>query len=378
MKFAVDLDKGILGNPDSKVMWANVVSHIPDSELLKPNFRILIVACGHGTEAVILAQRMFSLGISKQEVQKSIYLIDKYQVFTNYVKTVYGFVNVITEDFLTWETDMKFDTVLGNPPYSSGNQGLWQEFAKKGISLVKDDGYFGFVTPNAWANGSHLNTEKNIFNSIFQKYQTLAINPNVNEHFAGIGKKISYWIIKKTSSNKTNKTTIVYQDKKLKVDIKKYPFFINEFSDIGLGIFEKVLAKNEFWNEFREAKSEFCRELAFPKTRYNAKYRFGFKYDKINQDFPTSSVVLALDCTSYTLDEVKNIYSQFNSKMFRFLWRIYGANDAGSFGWILRSMPKLLVTSKEWSDKRIYKNFDLTNKEIAFIEQTTNDAGSDE
>ena len=117
MRFATILSLGVLGKADSIVMWRGIISNIPDSVLLKPNVRILCVACGHGTTAIVLAKRMLALGISKEAVNDSLYLLDKYIVFTNPVKKVYGFKNVITADFLTWKTDMKFDVIVGNPPY---------------------------------------------------------------------------------------------------------------------------------------------------------------------------------------------------------------------------------------------------------------------
>ena len=134
MKFVTDLSKGILGNADSADLWNEIINHIPNEVLLRPGVRILNIACGHGTEARIVATRMMALGISKEEVNKSIYLIDKYRVFTSQVKT-YGFKNVVTADFLTWKTDMKFDVVLGNPPYSSG---LWKKFLYHSIQLATE------------------------------------------------------------------------------------------------------------------------------------------------------------------------------------------------------------------------------------------------
>jgi hypothetical protein len=137
---------------------------------------------------------------------------------------------------------------------------------------------------------------------------------------------------------------------------------------MALSIFEKVLEKKNFWLEFVERPSKFKREFAFPKIRYNAGYRFGFKYDDATYDFPSSPVVLSIDCSKYSLKEVQNINSQFKLKIARFLWQIYGANDAGSFGWILRSMPKLAISDTIWNDTDSYEYFDFSEDQIKFIE----------
>ena len=51
-----------------------------------------------------------------------------------------GYPNTIVHDFLTWETDEKFDCIITNPPYS-----LAKEFVEKSMELLNDgydeDGY---------------------------------------------------------------------------------------------------------------------------------------------------------------------------------------------------------------------------------------------
>jgi len=252
-------------------------------------------------------------------------------------------------------TGMLFDNIVGNPPYQDKNQGLWQSFTIQAIKLLKSGGTLSFVTPTSWANGSNLGTERNIFNSVFQKYNCTEIYMDVNDEFKqeghNIGKNISSWTIVKEDYQGT--TRIVDKNGLSKdIDISKYPFFINVFSFEALEIFEKVIEYGKFYTEFVEKPCSSERYYAFPKIRHNAGYRKGYKYDNIDVEFPTSPVVVGIDCSNKTLDQVKSIHSQFESNVFKFLWKTYGADDAGSFGWILRSMPKL-------PDSKIYKNEDV-------------------
>ena len=46
-----------------------------------------------------------------------------------------GYPNTIVQNFLTWETDRKFEGIITNPPFS-----LAQEFIEKGMELLTDDG----------------------------------------------------------------------------------------------------------------------------------------------------------------------------------------------------------------------------------------------
>jgi hypothetical protein len=49
---------------------------------------------------------------------------------------------------------MKFDVVIGNPPYQmpTGSKKLWPLFIKRGLQLVKDGGIVYLVTPTTWLN----------------------------------------------------------------------------------------------------------------------------------------------------------------------------------------------------------------------------------
>jgi len=303
-----------------------------------------------------IASRVFGFEESMLHIR---FAVNKYKLLGFYTKKLY-------EDFFSMGTAMKFDVIVGNPPYNDNNQGFWKEFAIKSMQLVKSDGYVGLVTPNSWANGSHLNKPKNIFNSIFQKYQTLVISTDVNSHFPKIGKNISYWIVQNTKP--TTVTRVISPVETTDVELKNYPFFINEFSATGLSIFKKVLAKKSLWKEFKERPSKNTREFGFPKAKHTS-YRYGYKYDAILHNFPTSRAIVGIDCTNYTLDQVKNIETQFDTGLFKFLWRIYGAHDAGSVGWILRCMPKLDVDCS-WDDVGIAKFFKFTDDEQKFIKKT--------
>lgn len=53
-----------------------------------------------------------------------------------------GYPNTIVHDYLTWETDKKFDCIITNPPYS-----LAKEFVEKSMTLL-NDGYDEDDYPN--------------------------------------------------------------------------------------------------------------------------------------------------------------------------------------------------------------------------------------
>ena len=74
--------------------------------------------------------------------------------------------NIIITDYLTWEPNIKFDVIIGNPPYNSGGlkktptnkvlkkekdgETLWIQFVKKSLENLKEGGYLCFIIPSIW------------------------------------------------------------------------------------------------------------------------------------------------------------------------------------------------------------------------------------
>lgn len=74
-----------------------------------------------------------------------------------------GYPNTIEHDFLKWETEEKFDTIITNPPY-----GIVNEFVTKGIDLLEDKGQMAFFLKIQFLEGGKR--YKNIFKKYPPKY----------------------------------------------------------------------------------------------------------------------------------------------------------------------------------------------------------------
>jgi hypothetical protein len=354
MKFEIDL------------LVLEMLDQLPETVWFSNSTTFLDPAIGGGQFVRAIEQRLREYGHSDSNIQKRVvgfeesdlhirYAVNKHKLVGQYVRKPYN-------KFLEMDENMKFDAIIGNPPYQDKNQILWRDFVKKSISLTKKDGYLTLVTPNSWASGA----KNNLYNDLFQKKDTQYINMNGSQFFPHVGKDIGFWLLKNSPVSK--KDTTIYDDKgnPQLVDLSRYPFFIRKFNLITLSIFEKVQLSKSFWSEFVERKPKFSREFAFPKIKYNGGYKYGYRYDGVDYNYPSSPVVLSLDMSNYSASQVKNLYDLFASPFYRFLWDIYGAADAGSFGWILRNMPKLDL-NKTWTDQEIYNHFGLTQGEIIYI-----------
>ena len=134
--------------------------------------------------------------------------------------------------------NMKFDVIVGNPPYqdASGAVGLghtlWEKFVSKSISILKDGGHLCYVHPAGWRDSDGW----------FKKTQQLLRSKNItyleiHDRADGVrtfGVQTAYdWYVLQNSDNK-GKTTVKSQNGETSdVDLRDMEFIPNsKFSEI--------------------------------------------------------------------------------------------------------------------------------------------------
>ena len=94
----------------------------------------------------------------------------------------------VCTDFLQWEPDVKFDVIVGNPPYQRSREvrnvgsPLWPDFIERGISLVKPGGVVSLVVPFTWMQ---KNARSKAWKVISQN-DLIALDPCVDWAFPGV------------------------------------------------------------------------------------------------------------------------------------------------------------------------------------------------
>ena len=118
---------------------------------VKPHNTILDLACGKGSFLLAAIRRLIVLGMSVNEAVDSVYGVDSSQSQIDHtrvnIERATGYIpRLECVDSLTWETDLKFDVIIGNPPYF-GKAQLHQKFFNLAIDLCVDHGTICFIQP---------------------------------------------------------------------------------------------------------------------------------------------------------------------------------------------------------------------------------------
>jgi hypothetical protein len=142
-KWKADPSKGEVFTPISLV--SEMLDKIPDEVWKNPNSKFLDPCMGKGTFLIEIVRRLtYIYGYTETNAKSRVYGYDIRVKYINHLQRR-GFLNVRHKDFLNEEINMKFDAIVGNPPYL---QGVHYKFFNKGFSLLKEKGILYFIHPS--------------------------------------------------------------------------------------------------------------------------------------------------------------------------------------------------------------------------------------
>lgn len=353
-----------------------------------------------------------------KQVQKRIIEGDNYEIEDTY----YPFIQ---DDCLHSKVqcirngDMKFDVIIGNPPYqiTGGGGGfatpVYHKFVEMGLDL--NPRYLCMITPSRWLAGGHgLNNFRKTMLEM-GSISTMVDYPISSEVFAGVEIKggVSYFLIDHEYQGETEFTTVrdgVKTSSSRKMN--EFDVFVRDVNSAK--ILNKVLAKGEpniasiltAVEPFKWASNfKDYREEEFPDSiplHFTQKGKRGIGFVSDNQVVKNTHLVntwkvlvpkagsgggmipdLVLGkswvatnpsvCTGsfmffYLESEIEaiNLNSYYKTKFFRFLVSLRKiTQDAirSTYLWV-----PMLDFNESWDDKKLYDRYGLDESEIVHIE----------
>ena len=275
------------------------------------------------------------------------------------------------------ENNMKFDVVVGNPPYK---QGLWRKLMKQAIGL--SNRYMVFVCPNATVE----NTTK--FKELHQLLMSSGIQQvtNCQEFFSNEGvnvitnSEIAYHLFDVTQPGNSSvfaisrltETELLAKSIVEKVEAANQLGVLTQTRKIGkskavVPVITSITKDGPVIVSAAEVNPAHIKVVDNPGEYFYVNRFFGMNTD--DTVYHTSSpiainterVYAIGNIKSYTVDQFKRIYF---SKLIRFVLAQYRGKSMFCFGWSIRKLPVVPV------DADLYSYFNLTQEEIDLIEST--------
>ena len=259
-------EKNLFGEVFTPVkLVCEMLEQLPIEVWTNPNLKWLDPANGIGNfPIVIYFKLMTTLPIdekirSKHIIENMLYMNEINPVNIEMCKKIFNMIdanatpNVNKGDFLNTQlfSSIKFDIIIGNPPYQEvttegiskhGSGKIYPNFIQYSLQLLVDDGYLLFITPNTWFTG--VSKTGQILN-LFKKYNLLKINcSNISRYFPKVGTgTLVYFLLQK--NNKYNATELLQSNKYI-LNIKDKEFLPNILNRFSISILDKTLFSKQY------------------------------------------------------------------------------------------------------------------------------------
>lgn len=283
-------------------------------------------------------------------------------------------------------TDMKFDIIVGNPPYnndSNAKMPLWPQFVMTALSFKPSN--ILFITPTTWAYG-----EKKWVSEVRSRLSSglVFVDLGCSKHFT-VGEDISSWHW--NSSHRCQTTVItndgdnIIHDFSNRLVIPRNALFVQieqkvfaHHPKIALSTCKakkkQLLKAGEFLIQYSASQTLYTDVMPSdyfkPKVFIN---RSGHYWTSKNPAkyirYLNAGVAGALAHHSFVNDETegRNLVKLLQSKLYIFLMQFNSTRNNSFKDWV-GQLP-LLDLSKTWTDEELYNHFQLTPEEIAHIEE---------
>jgi hypothetical protein len=261
-----------------------LVDNLPKNKYNKEGVTILVPNALNGTIPLMLRKR-FPLA--------RIVCGEQFEYFRCHLERL-GF-----ETFIWEEINMKFDVIVGNPPYqkpksdsrmgSRGASELWAEFVNKGLSLLKDNGHFAFIHPNAWRKPEDRNDFWKLLTQDNQMEKLVMSSGKGDLDWFGIGVRVDYYILQKKAKYK-NTVVVDHEGITHNLDLAEFDWLpnyaIDEIAQL-LGKGTSVLY-NTFYHTQKKHSDTLTKDYKYPVVHTINKSGLGIKYFDRLQEHDTT------------------------------------------------------------------------------------------
>ena len=314
--------------------------------------KILIPGAGIGSYIPAL--------LNKGVEPSNIYAVEISPAYTHLGRGIFSRfgVNYINTDFLTWDPEMLFDVVIGNPPYQKSKYSdFYVCFVRKAAECLKEGGYFSMIMPAKGANPMSR------AQAALSQCGWNSIELGVERYFPNVATVIGHYRGEKGSAK--SKLTVVVGDDTLEVD-RGTVLPLGTTEPLAYSVVAKIFGysgKMPFYRTKQEPAKNYVYVSRMIGTWHPAKTKGGpYALQAFVDKCPGNFDGGFLSCDSIEQAE------QFAWLMSRSLVMRFAVNQCARAAFIpplFWSLTPDLVKCK--TDKDIYKLLGFTKEEQAYI-----------
>ena len=180
---------------------AEMLDQLPESVWSSKTSTFFDPAIGGGQFVRAIEQRLRSCGHSDANIRSRVRGLEESDLHIRFAVNKFNLVGQYAQmsynKFFELDTSMKFDVVVGNPPYQDGNKDggqnkIYNQFAKKSLDLLTPNGTLAFITPTS------VLKESKRFSLVGMDHLKIVDFRASNYFNVGIG--ICWWLVDKTYS----------------------------------------------------------------------------------------------------------------------------------------------------------------------------------
>lgn len=220
-----------------------MINKIPEEFWMNKDIKILDPCCGNGNFSLSILYKLLKYHNMKHIMENILYFNDINKTRLINVKNIFcdnDFkLNITNNDYITFDVNIKYDLIVANPPYakilengkrSSKNHNLISVFLEKTLSLLKNNGYLLFITPDNWMSYADRNT---LIKKITQLQIVHLDIHSAKKYFKKIGSSFTWYIIQNKNSYKDINISGIWKNKYYESHVpskeRKYiPLFYNK------------------------------------------------------------------------------------------------------------------------------------------------------
>jgi len=382
-----------------------MLSKLPQELWSRKDLEILDPCCGNGNFHLVGFDKLVKSGRPANEIiEQILYFNDINEDRISNVKSVFGEnINLTRKDFLSFDNSKKYDLVYANPPFAkftsegkraSKNHTLTRDFLSKSLQLLKPNGYLIYIVPDNWMSLA----DRNLLIKEITEYRFHHLDIHTaKKWFPKVGSSFTWMVVQKakavgdytvrckfskrewigSASNETrnfipllwNREVQSIFAKTIEADNKK--FNVETTSDL------HKYTKKELISNIEDAEHKY-RLIHTPKQTVWAKrphkYQEGYKcfisttdkYKTFVDDCGMTQSIAFVRCNDE--NSAKNIKQTLDHDLYRFLNNLCRWGNFNN----IRILQKFPIPS---NPKDVYHSFNITKKEIEFIEFVLNDKG---